>query len=155
MKNILIVSYVFPPAGGITVQTASSHLAKLEAGGLLAQQKQGRHRYFTLADDSVGQLRGFGVESLRALANRGVPLHLVGQQGRADASHEQHHRCEGDESKPLGGAVGGSVHALRASTSAAEALKIRGSVEQPLNLLTKPVSEAKRPPTPDAGGTIR
>ena len=41
-------------AGGITVQTASSHLAKLEGGGLLSQRKQGRHRYFTLADDSVG-----------------------------------------------------------------------------------------------------
>jgi DNA-binding transcriptional ArsR family regulator len=43
-------------AGGITVQTASSHLAKLEGGGLLAQRKQGRHRYFTLADDTVGKL---------------------------------------------------------------------------------------------------
>lgn len=43
-------------AGGITVQTASSHLAKLEAGGLLAQRKQGRHRYFTLSDESVGVL---------------------------------------------------------------------------------------------------
>lgn len=43
-------------AGGVTVQTASSHLAKLEAGQLLVQQKQGRHRYFTLADDSVGKL---------------------------------------------------------------------------------------------------
>jgi DNA-binding transcriptional ArsR family regulator len=43
-------------AGGITLQTASSHLAKLEAGGLLAQRKQGRHRYFTLADEAVGKL---------------------------------------------------------------------------------------------------
>jgi len=43
-------------AGGITVQTASSHLAKLEAGGLLAQRKQGRHRYFALSDESVGVL---------------------------------------------------------------------------------------------------
>jgi DNA-binding transcriptional ArsR family regulator len=43
-------------AGGITLQTASAHLSKLEAGGLLAQRKQGRHRYFKLADDGVGQL---------------------------------------------------------------------------------------------------
>ncbi|NLS02655.1 helix-turn-helix transcriptional regulator [Rhizobium sp. P32RR-XVIII] len=43
-------------AGGITLQTASTHLAKLEAGGLLAQRKQGRHRYFALADDGVGKL---------------------------------------------------------------------------------------------------
>jgi len=43
-------------AGGITVQTASSHLARLEAGGLLVQRKQGRHRYFSLSDESVGVL---------------------------------------------------------------------------------------------------
>ncbi len=43
-------------AAGVTLQTASAHLAKLEAGGLLTQRKQGRHRYFTLADDRVGKL---------------------------------------------------------------------------------------------------
>lgn len=42
--------------GGITLQTASTHLAKLEAGGLLTQRKQGRHRYFTLADEAAGRL---------------------------------------------------------------------------------------------------
>ncbi|MEO1018260.1 MAG: winged helix-turn-helix domain-containing protein [Pseudomonadota bacterium] len=41
---------------GITLQTASSHLAKLEGGGLVGQRKQGRHRYFSLADDDVGDL---------------------------------------------------------------------------------------------------
>ncbi|MCV3735525.1 metalloregulator ArsR/SmtB family transcription factor (plasmid) [Rhizobium sp. TRM96647] len=41
-------------AAGITLSTASSHLAKLEAGGLVSQRKQGRHRYFALADDEVG-----------------------------------------------------------------------------------------------------
>ncbi len=40
----------------VTLQTASAHLSKLEAGGLLRQRKQGRHRYFSLADDDVGQL---------------------------------------------------------------------------------------------------
>jgi DNA-binding transcriptional ArsR family regulator len=62
-------------AGGITVQTASSHLAKLEAGGLLAQQKQGRHRYFTLADDGVGKL----LETLMGFAaGRGHLRHQPG-----------------------------------------------------------------------------
>ena len=61
--------------GGITLQTASSHLAKLEAGRLLTQQKQGRHRYFTLADDSVGKL----LESIMGFAaDRG---HLRHQSG--------------------------------------------------------------------------
>ena len=62
-------------AGGITMQTASSHLAKLEAGGLLSQRKQGRHRYFTLADDGVGKL----LESIMGFASeRGQLRHRPG-----------------------------------------------------------------------------
>lgn len=41
---------------GITSQTASSHLAKLESGGLVRQRKQGRHRYFSLSDQDVSDL---------------------------------------------------------------------------------------------------
>jgi DNA-binding transcriptional ArsR family regulator len=52
---------------GITPQTASSHLSKLEAGGLIEQEKQGRHRYYRLADpDVAGVLEG--LESLAARA---------------------------------------------------------------------------------------
>jgi DNA-binding transcriptional ArsR family regulator len=49
---------------GVTLQTTSAHLAKLEAGGLLIQRRQGRHRYFTLAGDEVGEL----LESMMGLA---------------------------------------------------------------------------------------
>lgn len=49
---------------GVTPQTASSHLAKLEAGGLLRPLKQGRHRYFALADIAVADM----LESLTGLA---------------------------------------------------------------------------------------
>ncbi|MEX1034824.1 MAG: helix-turn-helix domain-containing protein [Sneathiella sp.] len=49
---------------GITSQTASSHLSKMQAGGLLIQRKQGRHRYFALADDDVGGL----LEAMMGLA---------------------------------------------------------------------------------------
>ena len=41
---------------GVTKQTASSHLAKLEQGGLLKPQKQGRHKYFTLASKDVAKV---------------------------------------------------------------------------------------------------
>ena len=41
---------------GIGLPTASSHLAKLQAGGLLSQQKQGRHRYYAIADQDVGSM---------------------------------------------------------------------------------------------------
>jgi len=48
----------------ITLQTASSHLSKLQVGGLIHQRKQGRHRYFSLADDAVGSV----LESMMGLA---------------------------------------------------------------------------------------
>ena len=41
---------------GVTLQTASSHLAKLESAGLIAATRQGRHRYFRLADNDVAQM---------------------------------------------------------------------------------------------------
>jgi DNA-binding transcriptional ArsR family regulator len=49
---------------GITPQTASTHLAKMEAAGLLQLHKQGRHRYFALADEDVGSL----LEAMMGLA---------------------------------------------------------------------------------------
>jgi DNA-binding transcriptional ArsR family regulator len=52
---------------GVTPQTASSHLAKLAEAGLLAPQKQGRHRYFRLASPLVGRM----LESIMVVAEAG------------------------------------------------------------------------------------
>lgn len=49
---------------GVTLQTASSHLSKLEQAGLTRQRKQGRHRYFSLADDDVSAV----LEAMMGLA---------------------------------------------------------------------------------------
>ena len=51
---------------GVTAQTASSHLRKLVAGGLIAQRRQGRHAYFALAGSDVASL----LERLMSLAER-------------------------------------------------------------------------------------
>ena len=51
---------------GVTAQTASSHLAKLQAGGLITVRKQGRHNYFALSGPDVGQ----AIEALMGLAQR-------------------------------------------------------------------------------------
>ncbi len=51
---------------GVTQQTASSHLAKLQDGGLVSPRKQGRHRYFSLSDADVAQV----LEGLMGLAAR-------------------------------------------------------------------------------------
>jgi DNA-binding transcriptional ArsR family regulator len=51
---------------GITPQTASSHLAKLEVGGLIELEKQGRHRYYRLTGPDVASV----LEGLAGLAER-------------------------------------------------------------------------------------
>jgi len=52
---------------GITPQTASSHLSKLEGGGLIEPEKQGRHRYYRLTDpDVAGVLEGLAGLAARA-----------------------------------------------------------------------------------------
>lgn len=49
---------------GVTIQTTSAHLKKLMAVDILRERKQGRHKYFTLADDDVGSV----LEALMGLA---------------------------------------------------------------------------------------
>jgi len=41
---------------GIGLPTASNHLAQLETGGLITPRRQGRHKYFALASESVAGL---------------------------------------------------------------------------------------------------
>jgi len=49
---------------GVTTSTTSIHLSKLEAGGLIRFQKQGRHRYASLAGTEVASV----LEALMGLA---------------------------------------------------------------------------------------
>ena len=63
---------------GITPQTASSHLAKLESGHLVVPEKQGRHRYFRLSGPDVAAV----LEGLMGLAARAG--HLRVRTGPAD-----------------------------------------------------------------------
>lgn len=49
---------------GVTIQTASSHLAKLQAGGLVAPRKEGRHKYFMLSGSAAAK----AIESLMGFA---------------------------------------------------------------------------------------
>jgi DNA-binding transcriptional ArsR family regulator len=51
---------------GVTPQTASSHLAKLEGGQIVTLRRQGRHRYFTLSGPDIVEV----LEALMGVANR-------------------------------------------------------------------------------------
>ena len=52
---------------GVTPQTASSHLGKLAEAGLLALEKQGRHRYYRLASPAVARM----LEGIMVVAEAG------------------------------------------------------------------------------------
>ncbi|MFF2540619.1 MULTISPECIES: helix-turn-helix domain-containing protein [Streptomyces] len=51
---------------GVAASTATEHLNLLVGGGLLAQERQGRHRYVRLADPETAQL----IETLASMAPR-------------------------------------------------------------------------------------
>lgn len=72
---------------GITAQTASFHLAKLEAGGLIGAVKQGRHRYFRLADPDVAEM----LEKMMGVAARAG--HLRTRPGPSDPAIRKARVC--------------------------------------------------------------
>ena len=56
-------------AAGVTPQTASGHLARMTAAGLVSVEKQGRHRYHRLASPAVAHM----VESIMQVASAVEP----------------------------------------------------------------------------------
>jgi DNA-binding transcriptional ArsR family regulator len=56
-------------AAGVSAPTTSGHLAKLVRSGLLALEKQGRHRYYRIASPLVGDM----LEAIMRVAAAGPP----------------------------------------------------------------------------------
>ncbi len=101
---------------GITPQTASSHLSKLEGGGLVTQVKQGRHRYFRLADDDVGRM----LESMMGVAERAG--HLRTRQGPAAPALRKARVCYDHLAGEMGVAMLDSLLANRRIVARADTL---------------------------------
>jgi len=59
--------------GGVTASTTSSHLTRLTAAGLLAERRQGRHRYFSIRSPEVAA----AIEGLMSIAPRRLPASLA------------------------------------------------------------------------------
>jgi DNA-binding transcriptional ArsR family regulator len=76
-------------AAGIAPQTASSHLARLTEAGLLAVEKQGRHRYHRLAAPSVARL----MESIMRVAAELAPATRPVVTGPRDAALRAARTC--------------------------------------------------------------
>ncbi len=86
-------------AAGVTAQTASAHLAKLTEGGLLALERQGRHRFYRLASPAV-------VHALRALADLAAgPPRRPRRTGPRDPAMRRARTCYDHMAGDLGIAV--------------------------------------------------
>ena len=57
-------------SAGVTAQTASGHLSRLIQTGLLAVEKQGRHRYYRLAGADIARM----LEGLMQIASSTAPV---------------------------------------------------------------------------------
>lgn len=74
---------------GITPQTASGHLARLTVAGLVAVEKQGRHRYHRLATPAVARM----LESIMQVAAEGEPWRRKTFTGPRDAAMRAGRTC--------------------------------------------------------------
>lgn len=73
--------------GGVSAPTASAHLHKLAAGGLVTTEKQGRHRYYRLSSHDVAAT----LEALAVIAERAAPT--MRRPGPKDAEMRRLRRC--------------------------------------------------------------
>lgn len=80
---------------GVTAQTASAHLARLRAAGLVSVEIQGRHRYYRIAGPDVAE----ALESLTGLAARLNRLRT--RPGPRDKAMRQARTCYDHLAGPL------------------------------------------------------
>ena len=74
---------------GVTPQTASGHLARMTAAGLVAVEKQGRHRYHRLATSAVAQM----IESIMQVASGLEAMRSAPATGPRDAALRSARTC--------------------------------------------------------------
>ena len=110
-------------AAGVAPQTASGHLQRMTAAGLLRVRSQGRHRYYELATASVARM----LESIMQVAAELTPERRRLSLGPRDAALRRARTCYDHFAGQLGVAL-------------ADALRARGFVEltSDAGLVTEP-----------------
>lgn len=131
---------------GITPQTASAHLAKLAAGGLVTVEKQGRHRYVRLTGADVAEM----LERLMGLAARAG--HLRTRTGPRDPALRSARVCYDHLAGTLGvrlldglirrGAVVARGEGLRLTPAGARMMDAFGIDSAALDAARRPVCKA-------------
>lgn len=80
MGGMALTASELAQEAGVTLSTASAHLSKLADGGLISMAKQGRHRYYALAEPRVAAM----LESIMGVAaSLGPKRVLPGPRDRA------------------------------------------------------------------------
>jgi DNA-binding transcriptional ArsR family regulator len=105
---------------GITPQTASSHLSKLEAGGLIEPEKQGRHRYYRLTGSDVALV----LEGLAGLAARAG--HMRVRTGPKDPALRRARICYDHLAGDLGVQMLDSMKRQRLIRQSKESMELTG-----------------------------
>lgn len=109
---------------GVTLQTASSHLSKLETGGLVTALRQGRHRYFRLRDDEVAAM----LEKMMDVAARAG--HLRTRPGPADPALRKARVCYDHLAGEMGVALFESLTASKRIVERGGVLKLTRAGEE-------------------------
>jgi DNA-binding transcriptional ArsR family regulator len=128
---------------GITPQTASSHLAKLEAGGLIEQEKQGRHRYYRLVGPDVAGV----LEGLAGLAARAG--HMRVRTGPKDPALRRARICYDHLAGDLGVQMLDSMKKQKLVRQSKEAIELTGEgrrfMAKALQIETDTLAHPRRP----------
>src|SRR6202048_830399 len=128
---------------GVTPQTASSHLSKLEAGGLVEQEKQGRHRYYRLSDPDVAAVLG-GLEGRAARA-----AHMRVRTGPKDPALRHARICYDHLAGDLGVQMLDSMKTQRLVRQSKQAIELTAEgkrlMAKALQIAAKTLAHPRRP----------
>jgi DNA-binding transcriptional ArsR family regulator len=128
---------------GITPQTASSHLAKLENGGLIEQEKQGRHRYYRLTDPDIAAV----LEGLEGIAARAG--HMRVRTGPKDPALRRARICYDHLAGDLGVQMLDSMKKQRLLRQSKQAIELTAEGERflakNLQVSTEALAHPRRP----------
>jgi len=128
---------------GVTPQTASSHLAKLEAGGLIEPEKQGRHRYYRLTGPDIAGV----LEGLAGLAARAG--HMRVRTGPKDPALRRARICYDHLAGDLGVQMLDSMRTQRLIRQTKQSIELTGEgrrfMAEALQIDTETLAHPRRP----------
>lgn len=148
MDGRALTAHELAEAGRITPATASRHLGLLVGAGLLALERQGRHRYHRLASPEVARM----LEGIMQLATRTVDVPPRRATGPRDAAMRQARRCYDHIAGRLGVAISDTLLDAGAVVFEGDTGRITAQADavlQPLGLpavaTAAPMAAARRP----------